>query len=130
MTRRSPFDLLTALACAGLLLGSWSCRPDDQSTGSVDTKAGQETRASLSEPVIAQLDSGSTAFRADDYETALRHYREAARLAPDEASTWFGVYMAEKALGNGPAADSALARVRELAPGATLLDEPGHDTAR
>ena len=98
-----------------------ACRPDDQRTESLDVEAGQRTRAELPAPVVAQLDSGSAAFRVDDHQEALRHYREAARLGPDVAAAWFGVYMAQKALGNAQGADSALARVQELAPGATIL---------
>lgn len=114
---------------AALAVTSTACRPDDEKTGSVNVQAGQQARSELPPAVVAHLDSGSVAFRANDYEAARRHYREAARLAPKQASTWFGVYMAEKALGNAAAADSALARVRELAPGATLLHTSDHDTA-
>lgn len=121
---------LAGLALAGLLvLGASGCRPEDQETGTVRTDAGQQARSELPPDVVAHLDSGSAAFRAEDYETARRHYREAAQSAPDQASTWFGVYMAEKALGNGAAADSALAKVQALAPGASLLHASAHDTA-
>lgn len=113
---RVALALLT-LGCA-LAVG---CRPDTQRTESVDVEAGERERAGLPEPVVAQLDSGSLAYRADDYEAALDHYRRAAELAPEFAAAWFGVYMAHKALGNEASADSALARVQSLAPGATLL---------
>jgi tetratricopeptide (TPR) repeat protein len=62
------------------------------------------------------IDSGNIAFRARDYETALRHYRQAASLAPDEPTGWFGVVMAADAMGNRELADSARARIDRIAP--------------
>jgi Flp pilus assembly protein TadD len=72
-------------------------------------------------PAVAQLDSGNAAYRRAAYEPALRHYVRVTELAPDQAVGWFGLYMAHHALGNLEAADSALARAREVAPGASLL---------
>ena len=111
-TRHALVLLLgTSLAVAG-------CRPSEQRTDSVDPS---EVRARLPARVASQLDSGTVAFRAHDFEQALAHYRRATEDAPDEAAGWFGVYMALRALGREADADSALARVREVAPGATLL---------
>jgi tetratricopeptide (TPR) repeat protein len=69
---------------------------------------------------------GNAAYRSRDFATALRHYDAAVRLSPDEAATWFGVYMAHQALGHVAAADSALPRAQELAPEAALT---GHAQA-
>lgn len=102
-------------------IGTGSCLPDDQRTDRVDPEAGRNIRAEWPPGVVAHVDSGNAAFRARDHESALRHYREAVTAMPENSSAWYGIYMAERALGNEAAADSALAKVRELAPGATLL---------
>jgi len=86
-----------------------------------------EIRARLAPEVAAQLDSGTMAFRVHDFETALVHYQRVTEVAPDEPSGWFGVHMAQRALGNPAEADSALARVRRIAPGATLLHPEGEE---
>jgi tetratricopeptide (TPR) repeat protein len=101
-----------------------ACRPTDQTTDTIDVQAGARARETFPPEVVAQIDSGNAAFKAHDFEEALRHYQAAAEAGPDIPSTWFGVYMAQHALGNIPAADSALARSRNEAPGATLL-RPG-----
>ncbi len=106
------------LAVVGVGVG---CRPADQATETMDARALREARESLSEAALAALDLGGEAFRIRDYAGALEHYRRAAELEPDEAAPWFGIYMAQRALGNLEAADSALARARSVAPGASLL---------
>jgi tetratricopeptide (TPR) repeat protein len=111
----------------GLLLAATAlaaCRPTDQTTETVDVQAGVRARESFPEAVTTQLDSGNAAYAAGDFHEALRHYQAAAEAGPDIPSTWFGVYMAQHALGNLPAAESALARTRNEAPGASLL-RPG-----
>jgi tetratricopeptide (TPR) repeat protein len=70
----------------------------------------------LPEGVRASLDAGNASYSAGDYEAANLHYREAARLGPQIASAWFGVYMAETKLGNLREAERAMARAQELAP--------------
>jgi tetratricopeptide (TPR) repeat protein len=101
-----------------------ACRPTDQTTDTIDVQAGVRARETFPPEVVAQLDSGNTAYKAANFQEALRHYQAAAEAGPDIPSTWFGVYMAQHALGNMAAADSALARSRNEAPGATLL-RPG-----
>jgi len=100
-----------------------SCRPTEQRTETMDAEALREARAMLSEEAAAALDGGGTAFRDGHYEQALEQYRRAAELAPDAAAPWFGIYMAQRALGRPEAADSALARAQSAAPGATLLQD-------
>jgi len=116
-TARRIGVLLAAAALA-------ACRPADQTTETVDVQAGVRARESWPPEVVAQLDSGNVAYTAGNLQEALRHYQAAAEAGPDIPSTWFGVYMAQHALGNIPAADSALARARNEVPGATLL-RPG-----
>jgi tetratricopeptide (TPR) repeat protein len=101
-----------------------ACRPSDQTTDTIDVQAGVRARETYPPEVVAQLDSGNAAFKAHNFEEALRHYQTAAEAGPDISATWFGVYMAQHALGNIPAADSALARSRNEVPGASLL-RPG-----
>ena len=107
-----------------------SCRPDDQRTDTLDPEEARQERENLPPAVVAQLDSGSGAYRADDYEAALRHYREATELDPDVGAAWFGVYMAHLALGNTEEAAEALARAQGAVPGATLIHPSEGDTAR
>jgi tetratricopeptide (TPR) repeat protein len=107
------------------LCGGAGCRPDDQRTESVNPEAGRESRQEFPPEVVAQLDSGNAAYEGGDFAEARRHYREAVRLDPEATPAWFGVYMAEKALGNDEAADSALRRVQSRAPGASLVHPPG-----
>lgn len=97
----------------------------DAPAGSVEemTVGGGEAPARSPLPPQAQvhLDSGNTAFRAKDYPGALAHYQEAARIAPDQAATWFGVSMAAEKVGDQAALDTARARVQALSP--TMMGE-------
>jgi tetratricopeptide (TPR) repeat protein len=122
---RGPGPALAIAAALVALAGA--CRPDDQRTETLDPEA---VRAELAPAVAAQLDSGTVAFRARDLEAALRHYRRATELAPDQAGGWFGVHMTERALGNVEAAAEALERARSAAPGASLLFDEEGDTLR
>ncbi|MEX2466195.1 MAG: hypothetical protein WD995_04755 [Gemmatimonadota bacterium] len=88
----------------------------------------QEARETLDPALVAQLDSGNLATRSGAYETAARHYMRATEIDATSAAAWFGVYMSERALGNAEAATEALARARELAPGASLLDPEGAES--
>ncbi len=86
-------------------------------------EAGEAPRMPIGEPaerrawpagVALRVDSGNVAFRAGEYEAARRHYLEATRVGPDVPAAWFGVYMAESALGNVAAAESALGRAGDM----------------
>lgn len=121
MTHKRP------LFAALMLVGALSCRPDDQRTDTLDPHQGMGARQGMAPEVVAQLDSGSAAFRADDFEAALAHYARVTELDPENGPGWFGVYMAEEALGNVDRAQEALERARNVVPGATLL-HPEEDT--
>lgn len=82
---------------------------DDQSSG--DMKV---TRDEMSHEVAVLIDAGNGAFSSGDYETAKQHYLGAASRDSTVAAAWYGVAMAERALGNDAAADSALQRVKGL----------------
>lgn len=112
-----------------------ACREDqgdDQMTGSVTPADVQQARAGWPDGLAVAVDSGNALFRAKDYDGALVQFQEATRIAPEVTAGWFGIYMTEQARGNIPAADSAMARVQQLSPGATLLHPdttgmpPGH----
>lgn len=108
-----------------------ACRPDDQRTDSVEFDAVRRAREEWPAGVAAQVDSGNAAYRAGSLDVASNHFRRAVELGPSIAAAWFGLYMAEHARGNLAAADSALDRARDLAPGASLIRPPTHqDTAR
>ncbi len=122
MIRRSAPAALAALALLG------GCEPpEDQETGSIRSQDVLETREELDPALVEALDSGNAAYRARDYAQALRYYQEAVEVDDDVAAGWFGVYMAQLALGNTAAADSAMARAQQLQPGASLI-HPGADT--
>ncbi len=107
----------------GLGIGSSGCRQpgEDQKTESIGAADVKQERAERSPEFIAQLDSGNTAYRAKDYERAMRHYQAVTRIDEKEAAGWFGIYMTELARGNAAAADLALKRAQERAPGASLI---------
>jgi tetratricopeptide (TPR) repeat protein len=101
-----------AAARAALLLALAACGRGD-AAGSRRAHGGADA---LRPEVRAQVDSGNAAYRVRDFQAALRHFREAARLDPGQAVAWYGVQMAAGALGARAAADSAAARLRQLAP--------------
>jgi tetratricopeptide (TPR) repeat protein len=122
----SAHRALIAVLC---LAATVSCRPEDQRTDTINVDEALQKRADLAPEVVAHLDSGSAAFRADDYQGARDHFVAATEIDSDAAAAWFGVYMAEKALGNEAAAEEALQRAQDVQPGATLL-RPSEDTIR
>ncbi|MFP4622703.1 MAG: hypothetical protein ACLFRX_00845 [Gemmatimonadota bacterium] len=111
----------SAVLAAAFALTATGCQPpDDQQTGSISREDVLESREDLEPAVVAALDSGNAAYREGDYDDALRYYRE-ANEAGDVAAAWFGIYMAQLALGNPAAADSAMDRAQALAPNASLI---------
>jgi hypothetical protein len=93
------------------------------STSAADTGA-RVSREQVPPAVAAQLDSGNTAYRAKDYQKALGHYRQAANMAPEFTAAWFGMYMAETALGDTAAADSAKAHLGSMGQAAGAHNMP------
>jgi tetratricopeptide (TPR) repeat protein len=119
-----------ALPLLLLVLAAGCAQADDQETGSIARDDVLGAREELDPTVRASLDSGNAAYRTNDYEAARRHFRHAVDIDDDVAAGWFGVYMAELALGNADAAEEAMDRARSLAPGATLLHPEQPDTTR
>ena len=122
-TRRPRGAAVVAALAVGVALGA--CRPDDQPTRSIDPDDAVRTRAEMPEALVAHLDSGNAAFRAHDFAGARDEYRAALAIDSTVTAAWFGVFMAERALGNADAAAQALARARDLAPGASLIHGNG-----
>lgn len=131
---------MALLLAAGLALG---CGGGGNAGGGSSGGAEQgatTAKDTLPPAVRAQLDSGNAAYRARDYEGANRHYRATVQAMPNLASGWFGVYMAESALGNKAAADSARTHMGSMGAAAEMHSMPhgmpagttdtaaGHDT--
>lgn len=106
---------VVSLGTAALLLLTGCQSGDEQETGSISREAVTEVRVPLDPALVAALDEGNTAYREEDYEEALRHYETAAEVDDGVAAVWFGIYMANLALGNAEAADAAMERARALA---------------
>jgi tetratricopeptide (TPR) repeat protein len=111
--------LLAVLATAVAVGGCE--RPDDQRTGAIRDADVRAARAQLEPAAAAALDSGNAAYRERDYQRALAHYTAAVEMHPELAAGWFGIYMAQLALGNPEAAEAAMAQARIHAPGASLM---------
>lgn len=109
------------LVVTAILLLSACSPPEDQETGSIRQEDVRQARDDLPAELVAALDSGNAAYSRGDYQDALEFYQHVVDEDDDVAAGWFGIYMAQLALGNPEAADSAMARARDLAPGASLI---------
>lgn len=100
--------------------------PQRRSLGSRSQQQGESApRPGMSPEAAAALDSGNAAYREGDYGAARRHFRAAVRIQPESEAAWFGVYMAERALGNADSARAALERAGDLPhPGGMLHPPP------
>lgn len=109
-----------AISCALALALAAGCAPAaEEAPVDPDTaEVAQPTEVMVPPELAAQLDSGSAAFREDDFQGALTHYTRATEIAPASAAAWFGVYMAHRALGDDQGAAEALAKAQALDPSA------------
>ncbi len=82
-----------------------------------DDTAATEGRAAWSPELTARVDSANAAYAAEDYETAAEIYGALTEEYADNGTVWFGLYMAENALGNTDAAAAALERAEAINPG-------------
>ena len=76
-----------------------------------------QARNSWAPELVALVDSGNAAYRTGHYDEARRLFTRGTTNHPHNGAVWFGLYMAEHALGNVEAADSALAKAENLTPG-------------
>lgn len=120
--RRATTVTVAVLAISAALLAT-GCVPEDQRTGSIDEETWAAVEAAYTPAVKAQIDSANVAYKAADYPVALIHYERALAMEDDVPAAWFGVYMAQHAMGNMEEANQALERARALLPGASLLRE-------
>jgi tetratricopeptide (TPR) repeat protein len=123
-SRTATLALLAAVALGG-------CRADpgdDQRTETITPESMEQARANWPDGLGAVIDSGNAAYSAQNYADAARLYRRATDIGPQITAGWFGLYMAEQARGNIVAADSAMQRAQQLAPGATLIHTTPNDT--
>jgi tetratricopeptide (TPR) repeat protein len=111
---RSIALLLTA---AGLA----AC-PADRDRDAVPADTVPAARAQIAPEARVQLDSGNAAYREERFDEALRFYEAAVQLDSAASATWFGIYMAQTALGNTAAASAAIERARSLAPTGPTLE--------
>jgi hypothetical protein len=118
-----------ALVAAAVLTGCRQDRPlGDQRTDTVTPQTIEQARANWPAGLSEVIDSANAAYSAGNYAAASGLYRRGTELAPDVTASWFGIYMAEHALGNIAAADSAMTRAQSLAPGASLIHIGPDDT--
>jgi thioredoxin-like negative regulator of GroEL len=106
---------------AGMILLAGCERPDDQRTDTITDRDVRAAREQLAPAVAAALDSGNAAYRARDYQRALQHYNAVVQADERLAAGWFGIYMAQLAMGNVEAAEAAMAQARIHAPRASLV---------
>lgn len=122
MRKRSRSPLLGALALSMLAACSAPDTPNTLPLGAGGAAGNSGPKLPLT--VIAALDSGNNAMRADDYPRAVAQYRLAVAGAPEHAAPWFGLYMAAKELKDSALADSAMRQVRALTNDSAVL--PAH----
>lgn len=122
------FVVLALALTAGV--STAACRPREQKAEAVSAPQARRAPEAVPADVQAQIDSGNAAFSAGDHKTALEHYTRAKDLKGDVAAAWFGVYMAQHALGDEDAAAQALVQAQKLSPKATLLHPTATDSAR
>jgi tetratricopeptide (TPR) repeat protein len=125
-TSRTDGFLVAVLALAAAT--TTACRPSDQKTETINPENVAQARENLPAEVVAEIDSANQAFRAGDHQGALEHYTRAKDMKGDVAAAWFGIYMAQHALGNEDAAKEALAEAQKVSPGATLIHPTARDT--
>jgi tetratricopeptide (TPR) repeat protein len=80
-------------------------------------------RAQWPAELVALVDSANLAYSQERYEEAAEIYRGLTEEYEDIGTVWFGLYMAENALGNTEAAQAALERAEEQSPGLGRMHE-------
>jgi tetratricopeptide (TPR) repeat protein len=96
-----------------------ACQTDDAAANRVtlgEAAEQQQQGGGLPAAIQTHIDEGNAAYRAKDYEGALKHYQAAAEQDPNQPTPWFGVAMAASAMGDEELAESARQRVQQLDP--------------
>jgi tetratricopeptide (TPR) repeat protein len=91
----------------------------------------QETRPSAREnwspELTARVDSANAAYAEGDYEAAAAIFTAITEEQPDLGVAWFGLSMAERAMGNEEAAQEALEKAEARNPGLGRMHEAATD---
>ena len=90
-----------------------------------EAEQSDQRRDAWPEGVAVQVDSANTLYAAQEYEAAAEIYRGLAEEHDNIGTIWFGLYMAENALGNQEAAMAAMERAESISPGLGMM----HDAA-
>ena len=88
-----------------------------------DTTTQPRGRETWSPEMTALVDSANAAYAAGEYQTAAEIFRSLTEEHPDVGTVWFGLYMAEDAMGNAEAATTALERAEAINPGLGRMHE-------
>lgn len=124
-----PALTLAFAACGDGSDSSSQRRPIGQPQGSMGSTGGMQSgspQRDLPAEVAVPLDSGNMWYRRGNYRAAAAYFRKAAQADPSgQSAGWFGVYMAEKAMGNDAAADSALSKAGDLSGAMGMHPAPG-----
>lgn len=91
--------------------------------GADTAQSTQIRRADWPEGLAARVDSANAAYADSAYATAAEIFRSATEEHPEIGTVWFGLYMAENAMGNTEAAAAALERAEALNPGLSQMHE-------
>lgn len=89
-----------------------------------------DARANWSPELRMLVDSANAAYAAGDYQQAADIFRGLTEDQPDLGVAWFGLSMAERAMGNEEAADAALAESEARAPGLGRMHDEAADSAQ
>lgn len=88
-----------------------------------------DARAGWTPALTARVDSANAAYAAGDYEQAAAIFTALTEEQPELGVAWFGLSMAERAMGNDEAADAALAESEARSPGLGRVHEAAVDSA-
>lgn len=89
----------------------------------------EDGRAAWPDGLAEQVDSANLEYSTQDYAASAARYRALTEEYPDIGTLWFGLYMAENAQGNTEAAEAALEKAEELAPGLGRMHEAAESGA-
>lgn len=113
--------MIVAALAAAACTGSEGKRQPLGSAPGTGNAAGVSSQTALSPEARAALDSGNALYRAKNFQGALTQYRLAAKLAPEHAATYYGIYMVAGQLHDQKLADSAMALVNAHAGNAAPM---------
>jgi tetratricopeptide (TPR) repeat protein len=85
-------------------------------------------RASWPAELAAAVDSGNAAYADERYQESAEIFGRLTGEYPDIGVVYFGLYMAENALGNEEAAQAALAEAEARSPGLGRMHEAATDS--